>query len=166
MPELTTGTLSIGEVSERTGLSVHALRFYEREGILANPVSRGAGGRRVYREEDVDWLTVCVVLRASGMPLPDIRRYTELVRAGAGNEVARLELLRAHRIRVLDQMAQLERSLDLVNYKVGIYEDILDAAGSPPDSPAPALGDRPAPPALGDRTAAGGSGVPREREHR
>ena len=118
--------LSIGEVAERTGLSVHALRFYEREGLLAAPISRDAGGRRVYHEDDVDWLTVCVILRGSAMPLPQIRRYTELVRAGEGNEAERLDLLREHRQRVLDQMGQLRKCLDLINYKVGVYEDILD----------------------------------------
>src|SRR5215475_3617244 len=35
--------LSIGQVSTRTGLSVHTLRFYEREGILAQPVRRAVG---------------------------------------------------------------------------------------------------------------------------
>ncbi|RIV39756.1 MerR family transcriptional regulator [Micromonospora radicis] len=118
--------LSIGEVAERTGLSVHTLRFYEREGILANPVRRDSGGRRVYHENDVDWLNLCMILRASGMPLPAIRRYTELVRAGDGTEAERLVLLRKHRERVLDQMDQLRKCLDLVNFKVGVYEDALD----------------------------------------
>src|ERR1700736_2158234 len=94
-------SLSIGEVAERTGLSVHALRFYEREGIFANPVRRGPGGRRVYSEDDVEWLTLCIILRASGMPLPAIRRYTDLVRQGAGNEEQRLTLLREHHEQVI-----------------------------------------------------------------
>lgn len=119
--------LSIGEVAERTGLSVHALRFYEREGLLAGPIRRDPGGRRVYDEDDVGWLTVCVILRGSGMPLPQIRRYAELVRAGEGNEADRLGVLGEHRERVLDQMDQLRKCLDLINYKVGVYEDILDA---------------------------------------
>jgi DNA-binding transcriptional MerR regulator len=89
--------LSIGQVAERTGLSVHALRFYEREGLLAGPVERAAGGRRVYGQDDIEWLHVCVILRGSGMPLPTIRRYTELVRDGGGNEPERRELLRRHR---------------------------------------------------------------------
>ncbi|MEV5691806.1 MerR family transcriptional regulator [Micromonospora globbae] len=118
--------LSIGEVAERTGLSVHTLRFYEREGILANPVRRDPGGRRVYHEDDVDWLTLCMILRSSGMPVPAIRRYTELARAGDGTEAERLALLRTHRERVLDQMDQLRRCLDLVNFKIGVYEDALD----------------------------------------
>ncbi|MBF9130355.1 MerR family transcriptional regulator [Plantactinospora sp. S1510] len=126
MPDSDTA-LTIGQVAERTGLSVHTLRFYEREGILTHPVRRDGGGRRLYTEHDVDWLTVCVILRASGMPLPAIRRYTELVTAGAGNEAERLTLMRQHRERVTNQIAQLTRSLDLINYKVGVYEDILGA---------------------------------------
>ncbi|MEO3874161.1 MerR family DNA-binding transcriptional regulator [Nonomuraea sp. B12E4] len=56
MPETNPG-LSIGQVAERTGLSVHALRFYEREGILVAPVRRGPGGRRLYSDRDVEWLS-------------------------------------------------------------------------------------------------------------
>lgn len=119
--------LTIGEVAARTGLSVHTLRYYEREGILANPVRRNGGGQRMYSEDDLDWLTVCTVLRGSRMPIPEIRRYTELVRAGEGNEAERLALLRAHQRRVEAQAGQLAKSMDLITYKVAIYEDILDA---------------------------------------
>lgn len=125
--------LSIGQVAERTGLSVHALRYYEREGILTQPVGRDGGGRRIYTDYDVDWLRVCVILRASGMPVPTIRRYTELVRQGGGNEEERLALMRQHHERVTGQIAELTRCLDLVNYKVGVYEDIL--AGQDTGSP-------------------------------
>ncbi|MCI0686200.1 MAG: MerR family transcriptional regulator [Sporichthyaceae bacterium] len=123
-PETGAG-LSIGQVAERTGLSVHTLRFYEREGILAGPVRRDAGGRRIYTEDDVDWLTVCMVLRASGMPVPTIREYAQLVRQGNGNEKERLALLRRHQQRVAEQMRALTECQDLINYKVGVYEDIL-----------------------------------------
>ena len=117
--------LSIGQVAERTGLSVHTLRFYEAEGLLVDPVERAAGGRRSYREDDVEWLTICTNLRSSGMPLPEIRRYAELVRAGTGNETERLELLRGHRAEVLDRIAKLHEWLDVISAKVAIYEDRL-----------------------------------------
>ncbi len=121
--------LSIGEVAERTGLSVHALRFYEREGILANPVRRAAGGRRLYSEDDVEWLRLCILLRSSGMPLPLIRRYTELVRQGEGNEQERLTLLRQHEEQVVSQIDELNRCLDVIRYKVAKYEDHLAGQG-------------------------------------
>lgn len=131
MAEVTAG-LSIGQVAERTGLSVHALRFYEHEGLFVNPVRRGPGGRRVYSQDDVDWLTVCIVLRASGMPLPALRRYTDLVREGAGNEEERLALLREHQALVTTRMGRLTECLDLIRFKVGLYEDLLEQASAQP----------------------------------
>ncbi|HEY1919542.1 MAG TPA: MerR family transcriptional regulator [Streptosporangiaceae bacterium] len=129
--------LTIGEVTERIGLSVHALRFYEREGILVDPIQRDSGGRRVYSEDDVDWLFVCTVLRAAGMPLAEIRAYTELAREGSGNEKERIALLRAQQERVHAQMGQLNKCLDLVSYKIGVYEDFLDQAATGSACPRP-----------------------------
>jgi hypothetical protein len=44
----------------------------------------------------VEWLSTCIVLRASGMPPTTIRRYVDLVSQGDGNEAARLAVLRQH----------------------------------------------------------------------
>ncbi|MEU7577301.1 MerR family transcriptional regulator [Streptomyces sp. NPDC041068] len=117
--------LSIGEVAQRSGLSVHALRFYEREGLFANPVRRLSNGRRVYHEEDLEWLAICTKLRSSGMSLAEIRRYIELARQGPGNEHERLELLRRHESRVEAQIRELQDTLEVMRYKVRIYEDHL-----------------------------------------
>jgi DNA-binding transcriptional MerR regulator len=131
-------TLGIGQVSARTGLSVHALRFYEREGVLVTPVARGANGRRAYTEDDVEWLADCVRLRSSGMPLAEIRGYAALVRLGAGTEEDRLAILRRHHERLLAQIRELNDCVDLVTSKIGVYTDILarDAIGQPPSSAA------------------------------
>ncbi|MEU7727678.1 MerR family transcriptional regulator [Streptomyces sp. NPDC040724] len=117
--------LGIGEVAERTGLSVHALRFYEREGLLVGPVGRTTGGRRRYAPVDVDWLLICVKLRESGMPLADLKRFAELVRHGPGNEAERLRLLDAHRQRVEDRIRALEECRSVIARKVGVYADHL-----------------------------------------
>ncbi len=124
MSEVAAG-LSIGQVAERTGLSVHALRFYERAGILAHPVHRGQRGHRIYTERDMEWLDICTRLRASGMPLAAIRHYADLVGQGSGNEPDRLALLRLHRERVTAQLRELTECLDLIDYKVKVYEDSL-----------------------------------------
>jgi DNA-binding transcriptional MerR regulator len=124
MAEVASG-LSIGQVADRTGLSVHALRFYEREGILAFPIERALGGRRVYSEQDIEWLAVCTTLRASGMPLPVIRQYADLVRQGAGNEGGRLALLRQHQQQVISQIQALTDCLGVISAKVRAYENHL-----------------------------------------
>jgi DNA-binding transcriptional MerR regulator len=125
--------LGIGEVARQTGLSVHALRYYEREGLmLSQHVTRGTGGHRRYTRQDVFWLRMCIKLRASGMPLAQIRDYVELVREGPGNEQERLELLRAQQARVENQLAELQECLRVIKRKVGIYEQHL-ANGTAPD---------------------------------
>jgi DNA-binding transcriptional MerR regulator len=135
--------LSIGQVAGRTGLSVHALRFYEREGLLATPVHRDGGGRRVYSEWDVEWLELCIKLRESGMPLIAIRRYAELVREGEGNESDRLGLLREHEERITAQLTALRACLEVISFKVKLYEERLargawrDPLYTPPASGGP-----------------------------
>ncbi len=138
---VTAPELSIGQVAERTGLSVHALRFYEREGILAGPVRRGPGGRRVYTDDDLEWLHICTRFRASGMPLPVIRDYAELVRQGPGNEAERLDLLRAHRDRVTARIAELTECLDMISHKVRCYGDRV-AEGTADELWSPAIASR------------------------
>jgi DNA-binding transcriptional MerR regulator len=120
-----TAGLSIGDVARRTGLSVHTVRFYEREGLFADPVER-VSGRRVFSEDHVEWLSLCATLRATGMPLSALRAYAELVRAGDGTEPERLALLREHEERLARQMRDLSRCHDLIAYKVGMYEDASD----------------------------------------
>jgi DNA-binding transcriptional MerR regulator len=118
--------LGIGEVARETGLSVHALRFYEREGLLlSQQVARGTGGHRRYSTQDVYWLRICIKLRASGMPLGKIRRLAELVREGPGNEQQRLQLLREQQRRVENQLAELAECLRIITRKVGVYEQQL-----------------------------------------
>lgn len=118
--------LGIGDVARQTGLSVHALRFYEREGLLLSQhVSRGTGGHRRYSAQDVNWLRICIKLRKSGMPLAKIRRFAELVREGPGNEQQRLELLREQQRHVENQLAELEECLRIISRKVGVYEQHL-----------------------------------------
>lgn len=123
---------TIGEVAEAIGLSVHALRFYEREGLLIEPVERTSSGRRRYSQTNVDWLRICTRLRESQMPLADLKRFAALVRKGPGNESERLALLDAHRARVDAQMQALEQARDIITWKTQIYETKLrdgDAEG-------------------------------------
>ncbi|MET8360970.1 MerR family transcriptional regulator [Micromonospora sp. NPDC005171] len=136
------GGLSIGQVAQHTGLSVHTLRLYERAGLLASEVRRDGSGRRVYSAWDVEWLANCVKFRASGMPLTTISRLAQLVREGSGNEAERLTLLREHRRSITEQLMRLHDCLELIDGKVASYEQHLATGASgdpwqqqPPPSP-------------------------------
>jgi len=113
--------LSIAQAARRTGLSVHTLRYYERAGLVVTPPDRTAGGRRRYQKLDLEWITVCTRLRATGMPIKVIRRYAELVSAGHGNEKERLALMEAHRADVLARLDELQENLQLIEHKIDVY---------------------------------------------
>ncbi|MGV9678517.1 MerR family transcriptional regulator [Nocardia sp. NPDC003482] len=117
--------VTIGEAARITGVGIHALRFYEREGLLAGPIGRSRSGQRRYSDRDLEWIVICTKLRATGMPLGRIRRYAELVREGPGNEAERLELLQEHQAAVRRQMGELRENLSLIDYKVQVYRDRL-----------------------------------------
>ncbi|QIB46825.1 MerR family transcriptional regulator [Streptomyces aureoverticillatus] len=114
--------LSIGEVADATGLSVHALRFFEREELFLRPIPRTGGGRRVYAAADVEWLALCNRLRASGMPIAELKRFAGLVRSGPGNEAERLALLQEHERAVRARIEELDASLEIIHGKVLAYE--------------------------------------------
>ena len=119
--------LSIAEAARRTGVSAHTLRYYERAGLVVTAVDRTAGGRRRYHQLDLDWITVCTRLRATGMPIRTIRRYAELVSAGPGNEQERLALLEAHRAEVTARLARTRENLKLIDHKIDVYRGRLAA---------------------------------------
>ena len=91
--------LSIAEAAARAGLTTHTLRYYERDGLMLAPVDRSASGHRRYTERDLTWIELITRLRSTGMPIREVRRYADLVRAGDGNEAERLACS-AHRERV------------------------------------------------------------------
>jgi DNA-binding transcriptional MerR regulator len=127
---MTSAELTIAEVAERTGLTRHTLRYYERDGLMLG-IDRAGSGHRRYSERDLGWLELITKLRATGMPIREVRRYAELVRAGDGNEAQRLALLRAHRERVRAQLEEMAAHLGAIDYKISYYAEAIDACQSP-----------------------------------
>src|SRR5690606_36547637 len=84
---------TISEVAALTGLSAHTLRWYERIGLMPH-VDRSHTGQRRYTNRDLDWLALVGKLRLTGMPVADMVRYAELVRAGDHTYRERYELLK------------------------------------------------------------------------
>jgi DNA-binding transcriptional MerR regulator len=123
--------LSIAEAAERSGLTTHTLRYYERDGLMAHPVGRSSSGHRVYTDLDLAWITMLTRLRATGMPIREVRAYAALCRHGDGNESSRLEILLAHRARVLQQLSEVTSHLGAIDDKIGMYRARLVIADLP-----------------------------------
>jgi len=116
--------LSIAAAAEVSGLSVHTLRYYERTGLL-EPVSRNGSGHRRYRAADLERIAFLTKLRATGMPIREVRRYAELLKAGEATNEERLALLEAPRHNVLAGLETTARNLELIEWKIRFYEERL-----------------------------------------
>ncbi len=63
--------LTIGQIAERTGLAVSAIRFYEDQGLV-HP-DRNAGGQRRYERADIRRLSFVMIAQRLGFTLSEIR---------------------------------------------------------------------------------------------
>ncbi|MFG2889256.1 MerR family transcriptional regulator [Streptomyces sp. NPDC048248] len=118
---------TISEVAGHTGLSAHTLRWYERIGLMPH-VDRTHTGQRRFTNRDLDWLSLVTKLRLTGMPVADMVRYAEMVRVGESTFAAREALLTAHREDVRQRIAELQSTLDVLDYKIDIYADARRAS--------------------------------------
>jgi DNA-binding transcriptional MerR regulator len=127
--------MTIAEAAERSGLSAHTLRYYERIGLI-HPVERDHGGHRRYGDDDLEWLVFLTRLRRTGMPIRQMVEYAELVRAGSHTIGRRREMLERHRASVRSQMAELEETLAVLERKIEMYDEIESAGTRPSRAPA------------------------------
>jgi len=67
----------IGELATRSGVKVPTIRYYEKEGLIAEPV-RTEGNQRRYTERDLERLTFIRHSRDLGLPMPAIRQLLDL----------------------------------------------------------------------------------------
>lgn len=111
--------LSIAEMAERTGVTAHTLRYYERIGLLEVP--RDLAGRRLYGPAEYAKVVFLTRLRMTGMHIRDLQRYVRLVAQGEATVPERLALMHEHRDAVRAQIAELQFALDVIEYKIESY---------------------------------------------
>ena len=120
-----TTSLTIAEAAEISGVSAHTLRYYERAGLIGD-IDRAASGHRRYSEEDLAWIQVLQRLRATGMPIRDIRRYADLTRGREDNLEARLALLEQHRAAVQAQLEEVRGHMAFIDRKIATYKERIN----------------------------------------
>jgi DNA-binding transcriptional MerR regulator len=117
-------TLTISDAARVSGISAHTLRYWERAGLI-QPVTRNGSGHRRYAEPDLERIKFLTKLRATGMPIRQIRRYAELLNGGDENYEERLVLLEAHREAVQARLEETAGHLELIDWKIDLYRERL-----------------------------------------
>lgn len=116
---------TISEISRLTETTAHTIRYYEKEGLLF-PTRTKSGVRR-YDETQLTWLRFVLRLRATHMPIDQIREYVELFLASSethDTSLERLRLLEAHQQNVRAQLAELIRTEQMITEKISVYQQL------------------------------------------
>ncbi len=116
--------MRIQEVSERYQLSQDTLRSYERIGLIP-PVQRSERGIRDYSELDLRRVEFIKCMRSAGLPIEVLTEYVALVQQGDRTIEARKEILIEQRNQLLARMAEMQKTLDILNYKISVYENTV-----------------------------------------
>ena len=114
--------MRIGAFAKAAGVSVDAVRFYERRGVLL-PAPRTAGGYRTFDQHDLDRVLLARQLQALGLRVEEI--VAALAAHGLGDATCASERWRLEQVeaRVEIQMAELRRTRRLIR-------DALAACGT------------------------------------
>ena len=112
--------MTIREVSRRYGLTADTLRYYERIGLIP-PVPRGKGGAREYGEGSCEWVELMKCMRAAGVQIEALIEYAALAQQGDDTLEARRALLVRQREQLTARMADMQASLDRLDYKIDLY---------------------------------------------
>ena len=115
-------TLTIQEVSRRSGLSEPTLRYYEEVGLIG-PIARDeSSGHRRYAEGDLDSLQALACLRAMGVGIQDMRTYQANRRRGREAAGEQRDLLRRHAERIELEIRTLHVHLDYLQRKADLWD--------------------------------------------
>ena len=119
---------TVGEMAKLLEVPPSTLRYYDKEGLLPF-VERSSGGIRMFQETDFEWLQIISCMKKAGMSIRDIRQYIELAMQGDDTIDLRLQMFQRQRDALKAQIAEMERTLETVEYKCWFYET-AQAAGT------------------------------------
>ncbi|MCD2346922.1 MerR family transcriptional regulator [Clostridium guangxiense] len=115
---------SIGEFSKLIGISAFTLRYYEKEELIAT--KRKKNGRRVYSEDDINWIEFIKRLKDTGMPIKEINKYAKLRAMGKSTMNERMDMLIKHRFVLKEEIEKLQEHLIKLDGKIDFYKDEID----------------------------------------
>lgn len=117
---------TIKEAAQIMGIPTTTLRYYDRQGLLPF-VERKQSGYRVFSDNDIMLLRVIDCLKRSGMELKDIRQFTEWLREGDASLEKRYQMFLERKEAVEQQMAEMQKTLDMINHKCWYYKTAIEA---------------------------------------
>ena len=114
---------TIGQVSEMFNIPVSTLRYYDREGLF--PGMERKSGIRKFSDNEIEALRVIECLKASGLEIREIKLFMEWSTKGSATYQQRKQLFETRLKKVEEEMANLQKTKDMLKYKCWYYETAI-----------------------------------------
>ena len=114
---------TIGQVSKLCGIPISTLRYYDKEGLF--PGLQRTSGIRQFDDSALEALRMIECLKRSGLEIKDIKQFMAWCAAGSETYPERLMLFQRQKAAVEDELARMERVLDLLRFKCWYYEQAI-----------------------------------------
>ena len=122
------GLYTIGDAAAKLGMPASTIRFYEKNGLIPNQ-QRSSDGRRLFDEDDLEWMRFVERLKVSGMPIKEIREYIQLYMKGDSTIEERRRIVYERRAAIDKQLEELQLARDFIEYKCWFY-DVASESGT------------------------------------
>lgn len=114
---------TIKQIAEKTNLTPHTIRYYDKEGMLPF-VRRNGAGIREFSENDLEWIFLICCLKNTGMPIKQIKKFIDLCIVGDETLEIRRQMLLNHRKDTLRKISDLQKNLAKIDVKIEYYNRI------------------------------------------
>ena len=115
---------TIKEVAEKMDVSEHTLRFWAKSGFFPF-VTRDKNNIRMFSEDDLNWVKIVKCLRSVGTESRLVKRYVDLCIIGDSTIPERYEIIKATKEKALKQMEELNKQLEMLDYKEDYYKNLI-----------------------------------------
>ena len=115
---------TIKEVADMMEISEHTLRFWAKSGFFPF-VKRNHNNVRIFSDDDLGWVKIVKCIRSVGTENKAIKKYIDLCIVGDSTIPERYEIIKSTKENAVKQMQDLQKQLDLLDYKEEYYQNLI-----------------------------------------
>lgn len=116
---------TIKEAADMMNISEHTLRFWAKNGFIPD-IIRDRNNIRLFSEHTLGWVKIVKCLRNVGVDLKSVKKYIDLCLVGDSTINERYEIILETKRKALEQMDDLKKQLELLDYKENYYKNLIN----------------------------------------
>ena len=116
---------TVKEVAEMMGITVYAVRYYDKFDLFPY-LQRTEDGTRLFSEYDLEWVKIVHCLRCTGLPLTEIKHYVRLCLDGDATVEERARIIFRQEENLRDNIRELQSQLKILQKKKTYYQALLE----------------------------------------